>query len=405
MQVVIFANLPRALEKLCGVSLLERLLRILVRLGFREATIVSDNIAEIRAALDPPSWAWRDLHATFANRDEFVLDANEPTLVLPGDMYCDARLIRALSEAPTSAALIDSKPPEKVLPLLANSSQLSGAFISGAELRTANDNDLRAVDAALVPAYIRSMRRTIRPVFFPVLSPENKRVAERIIFDTGQNGTLDIPAILQSPLEDWCMRWLCRASITPNQLSLLTFGVALCAAALFASCHLWLGMIPALSIGVLDGLDGKQARVKIETTASGKWEHYLDFAYETAWWAALAFCFQRTGELRYAWIYFALIMAGEGLDKIGKHIARLRIGVLLDDYQPFDRFVRLIAARRDVYLWALAIGLAFGAAASTYRLCAFWGLITAGVHLLRGGIIAIQSKIAHSPRQIAAQPR
>ena len=414
MHVVILADPPGALEKLCGVSLLERLLRILQRLGFRDVTVVSRRAAEIQAAIDPPSWARHDLTANVIVPHEFNSALSEPTLVLPADIYCDARLIRALAEAEAPAALIDSAPPPEAAPLLANCRHGSRGFLSGAVIVTAGNFEIppnvdrgewRLVDAAAVPGYIRSMRRTIRPLFFPAPTPDQKRDVERLIFNTGQNGTLDIPAILQSPVEDLIMRWLCRTSITPNQISLFTFLVGLLAAGFFATGHLWAGMIPALSVGVLDGLDGKQARVKIETSDTGKWEHYLDFVYETAWWAALAFWFQSSGQLSYAWRYFLLIMAGEGLDKIGKHIARVRIGCLLDDYRPFDRFVRLIAARRDVYLSALTIGLALGAAASTYRLCAFWGLITAGVHLFRGGMIALQTKIANPSRQVATTSR
>ncbi len=91
-------------------------------------------------------------------------------------------------------------------------------------------------------------------------------------------------------------------------------------------------------------------------------------------------------------------MAGEALDQLAKHTARQRIDRLLDDYSPFDRFVRLIAARRDVYLWSLAIGLALGAAPLTYRLCAFWGLVSAGVHWLRAALIVARSKVAHPAR-------
>ncbi|MFL6543125.1 MAG: CDP-alcohol phosphatidyltransferase family protein [Chthoniobacterales bacterium] len=398
MEVVIFANAPEALHDLCGVSLLERHLRNLVRLGFDHVTIVSETPEKIRAAIEPPSWAHAGLTARIVQPAEFRLQ--ERALFLPADIYCDARLIRALAQCPSECVLVDSNPPDKLLPLLQRTARDQRGYHSGAAVTTSYppSSDAAIIDAAEVPAYIVSMRRTLRPLFFSAPTPELQPLAERLVFDTGQNGTLDIPAILQSPVETWIMRWLCRTAITPNQLSALTFVVALIATAFFATGHLWLGMIPALSIGVLDGLDGKQARVKIETTDGGKWEHYLDAVYETSWWAALAYWFRASGQLPTAWIYFLLIMLGEGLDKIGKHIARQRIHCLLDDYSPFDRFVRLIAARRDVYLWALTVGLALGAAASTYRLCAIWGMCTAGVHLVRGGMIALRSKVAQPAR-------
>lgn len=368
MQVVISADAPKALVELCGVSLLQRWLRILQRLGLREVTIVSTTPEQIRPAIESRSWACREISARMATEPP-----NELSLVLRGDFYCDPRLVRALLAAGPGAELIDSNPPEFVRPLLPASSEIAAAV---------------AVDAASVPSYIRGMRRSIRPVFFPAPPPELRAQAERIIFDTAQNGTLDIPAICHSPLETWIMRWLCRTSITPNQISAFGLLVGALAAALFASGRLWLGIIPALALGVIDGLDGKQARVKIETTSSGKSEHVLDSFVEVSWWAALAFWFWRSGQLPYAWILFAVIVGAEAIDQLAKQIAHRHIDRLLDDHSPFDRFVRRIGARRDIYVWALAIALLVGAPARTYELCAWWGAITAIVHGIRAAMLA-----------------
>jgi phosphatidylglycerophosphate synthase len=392
MVVVIFANAPEALTELCGVSLLERQLRILQRLGFDRATIVSETPEEIFSAIEPPSWARAKLKTEIVSRGQF--QSRERTLFLPGNIYCDARLIGALAECKAEGALVDSAPPNELLPLLA------AGFSSGAAVAASYDSldNVPIVDAAQVPSYVRSMRRNLRPVFFPAPSVELRRAAERIVLDTGQNGVLDIPAIVQSPIETWIMRWLCGTSITPNQISIFNLVVAFIATGFFATGHLWLGMIPALAVGVIDGLDGKQARVKIETSAAGKWEHHLDLVYEISWWAALAFWFQRSAQLPHAWLWFFIIIVAEAIDQLAKYIAQLRIEPLLDDYSPFDRLVRLIGARRDIYLWSLGVGLMLGAAASTYRLCAIWGMITAAIHSVRAVMIVARSKVAHSSR-------
>jgi hypothetical protein len=48
---------------------------------------------------------------------------------------------------------------------------------------------------------------------------------------------------------------------------------------------------------VLDGLDGKQARLKVETNRTGKIEHWFDAVFEMSWWIALAWHFQASGQL------------------------------------------------------------------------------------------------------------
>src|SRR5215471_11739268 len=54
---VLVADAPDALTELCGVNLLERLLRILQRLGFRRAIVFSSTPEIIGPELAKPSWA------------------------------------------------------------------------------------------------------------------------------------------------------------------------------------------------------------------------------------------------------------------------------------------------------------------------------------------------------------
>src|SRR5689334_22701805 len=99
-QAVIFAEAPEALIKLCGVSLLERLLRILRRLDFTEAIVASSTPDKIYQAIEPPTWARRGLQVRMASPNEINFRGMTRLLVLPGNFYCDARLINALLHAP-----------------------------------------------------------------------------------------------------------------------------------------------------------------------------------------------------------------------------------------------------------------------------------------------------------------
>src|SRR3954447_6312652 len=94
-EAVLLADAPDALTKVCGITLLERLLRILQRLGFRKATIVSTTPDAIRAALSKPSWARSGLHVDLGPE---IPMSNDRTLIVPANVYCDLRLLRALCE-------------------------------------------------------------------------------------------------------------------------------------------------------------------------------------------------------------------------------------------------------------------------------------------------------------------
>ena len=128
--------------------------------------------------------------------------------------------------------------------------------------------------------------------------------------------------MVHGPIENFLISHLWKTAITPNQLTFMTNVVAWAATFLFATGHLGWGTILALAVGILDGLDGKQARVKIETTKAGKLEHWFDAFFEHSWWIAIAYHLQSSGRLPGAFVYLVLLMGAEavaGLAKFSVH--------------------------------------------------------------------------------------
>src|SRR4030095_7727022 len=151
----------------------------------------------------------------------------------------------------------------------------------------------------------------------------------------------------------------------------------------FALGRVGLGILAALIFGIVDGLDGKQARVKIETTKRGKWEHHLDYLIENSWWAAIAFHLWRSGQFPNAFYFLALLIASHLLDESAKRWAKIVKGRLLYDVAAFDRGFRLIADRRNVYVWVLVGGFLLGAFPQSYAIICGWAAVSAVVHLMR----------------------
>jgi phosphatidylglycerophosphate synthase len=209
-----------------------------------------------------------------------------------------------------------------------------------------------------------------------------------MLLDAAQNGTLDLPAKVHAPIETWIIARLWRTNITPNQITLFTAIVSACVTGLFAAGQLLAGSVLALIVGVLDGLDGKQARVKVETTQLGKREHVLDYMLELSWWTALAYHFTATAQVPGAFMVLLLLVGSDVVDRLAKSFAKRRIARNLDDYSPFDRFVRLIGGRRNIYVWILAAGLAAGIADKAFVALCWWGALTAAVHVLRACSLA-----------------
>ena len=252
------------------------------------------------------------------------------------------------------------------------------------ELKKKIDNrEIDIIDAAQEDDYIVSMRRRVRPVCFSTPPEQNRHLVERVILDSAQNGTLDLPAYIHGPIETAIISLLCKTRITPNQITIGGFIIGCSATAAFAVGRVGFGILAALIFGIVDGLDGKQARVKIETTERGKWEHHLDYFIENSWWAAIAFQLWRSGQFPNAFYFFALLVGSRLLHEFAKRPVKTAKGRLLDDVAPFDRAFRLIAARRNVYVWILACGFLLHAFPQSYAIICGWAAFSAAVHLTR----------------------
>src|SRR5262249_61405433 len=63
---ILIADAPDALVQLCGVNFLERLLRVLQRLGFRRAIVLFSTPETIAAELAKRSWARQQITVRLA---------------------------------------------------------------------------------------------------------------------------------------------------------------------------------------------------------------------------------------------------------------------------------------------------------------------------------------------------
>lgn len=414
-RIIIAADAPDALTEICGISVLERLLRILQRLGIRRATLVSATAKPIRAHLSRPSWARAGIAVELQSLGPELLTpaaiGDRGTCLVLCAAYCDARLLKSLIEQDQTTALTDSAPPAAVRPLLLShpprpiAALLHRSWLAHAardqplfeQLAVAAERkEIALLDAATQASYVAGLRREIRPVWFPPPSPENIPIAEQVVLDTAQNGTLDLPAIVHAPIESWIVARLCRTSITPNQITFFTAAVSAVVVVLFASGRIIPGTLLALAIGILDGLDGKQARVKVETTELGKREHFLDYVLELSWWSALAYHFTAPGQLQNAYALLAMLVGADIVDRVAKKQAKHLTGRNLDDVAPIDRFVRLIGGRRNIYIWIFATGLVLGAPGKAFIALCCWGALTAAVHSWRTLRLSRQLRAARS---------
>jgi phosphatidylglycerophosphate synthase len=365
------------------------LLRQLQRLGARKAQVLSTR-AQVAAHLAKPSWA----RAEIAVAVDSTLGAleHDRVLVVSAAHYFDARLLKAILAAPAPTVLVARASAPLPLAIVPRAWATDTTPLLAQAQRAAEIGHASVIEIESLDPYVPDLRRNLPPLRFAAPGPEDLASKEALVLGAAQNGTLDLPAKVHAPIETWIVSRLCRTRVTPMQITLATAAVSAVTTVLFARGQLLAGTLLALIVGVLDGVDGKQARVKVETTKLGKREHLLDYVLELSWWTALAYHFNASGQLPGAYALLLLLVGSDVVDRLAKSVAKKHTGRNLDDVAPVDRFVRLIGGRRNIYIWMLAIGVTSGAADKAFVSLCLWGALTAAVHVIRAGMIAIQAR-------------
>ncbi|HPS31718.1 MAG TPA: hypothetical protein PLZ43_15795, partial [bacterium] len=105
--------------------------------------------------------------------------------------------------------------------------------------------------------------------------------------------------------------------------------------------------------GIIDGLDGKQARVKMMMSKIGKFEEVSDRIYEYSWYLAMAYYFSYHGYGTVPYILFAIMFILHFADISISAVFKYRKGVQLDDFGQLERNFRWIGSRRNTNIWTL----------------------------------------------------
>ena len=422
---------PKALAKVAGLSLLCRTLRSLKEVGITCAHVVigyrGDEIVRkfgkeydglpIRY-IQNPNWEKGNLYSLLAAKG--YLKSN--FLLLMSDHLFDSRIMKHLAEQKLEGSLIlavdrgrsspdDTKVLERNGRIISIGKKLKrfnfidiGIFLcspkvfhyaeeaaknGGGELANcvecaASKGDAHIFDIAKIPSYVPKMRREVKPFWLDVDTPQDlKRAKYSLVQHSSKEASDFLAHYIHRPIENKIVYRLSDTKVTPNQLTVVVNIVAYCATALFFFGHLLIASLLTFVVGLMDGLDGKLARVRNGSTKLGTMEHPFDLLFEFSWLAALGFYLSNTmgDPLPLSFSVLAIIFIAfyrQVYDRFGH-----TMGKSLDDSGDFERRFKRIAGRRNLYnihilVWVLA-GLPF------YCLITILGhaVLTAGVYTLR----------------------
>ena len=244
--------------------------------------------------------------------------------------------------------------------------------------------DAKTVDIRSLDAYMPSHRRVVPMMWQPVTTPAEAKVAFDTLLDAAQKGVQDWPAwYIHRPIEHFITARLTSTPVTPNQITVIGAVVGLAAAWLFAQGVFLVALILALAVGVLDGVDGKLARVKLMTSTVGELEHVVDKIVEYFIYFGMAHYFAKTGYGAAPYVMAGALVLFHLADEVQLEFFRRMSGKFLCDFSPFDRGFRMIDGRRNTQLWTFIPFLLFGAWFAGFCMICAYGIATFFIHQLR----------------------
>lgn len=402
-------NRIAALLKIGGITLLERQARMMVKNGILQVIIIVleenneilkevERLKELKLNIDIIKPGKDGKIESLLTYEKYQ---NKNWILMDGSMLFDSRLPKMLSDSgkekicviPDKSAIFNKDSAPKLILkdesfIFAGCARLSDKTIeafkfndSGHWLKSLQNivtaDSKKVLNLSLEKIYSVDMRRDLPFLVFPITSSEDNKSAKRLLIDAAQKKILDWPAwFVHRPIENWIIYHICEWTITPNQITVISLVTAFISLYFFASGQIRIGLILALTVGILDGLDGKQARVKFMTSKLGEVEHTLDKINENGWYFAMAYSLNIQGYGIIPWILFSTISLTNLLNIVINANFRSKFNIQFDNYGSVERKFRWISGRQNTYIWTLIPFVFLDAFYLGYWTIALYAIIT-----------------------------
>jgi phosphatidylglycerophosphate synthase len=308
--------------------------------------------------------------------------AGDRLVLLRADWVYDDALVKGLGAALADVAL--AAPDGTVVGLnVAAAAEAEAARLLAAGQAPAQVPVLSP--AHLASSYNDVLRKREPPYLMPLTEQALPAIEQRI-FDGAYKGVTDVVTLHVWPRPARVVTKLCAlAGITPNQVTFASLLLVLAAMALFWTGHFALGLLAAWPMTFLDTVDGKLARVTLQSSPFGNvFDHGIDLIHPPFWWWAWIVGLPAAGlAIGQPSLVLGVIVAGYVLQRLeeGLFIALFRMDMHV--WQRFDSRFRLITARRNPNLILLTIAVLFGRPDLGIEAVAVWVVLSLAVHALR----------------------
>jgi phosphatidylglycerophosphate synthase len=291
----------------------------------------------------------------------------------------DEALIRALAQRPGTVLADDAG----IAVAAHGPAAQAVATAKGLESGTLVGERITAID--LIGAYNSALRKREPPVL-ERLTPQTVGRVEKRLFQGSYKGVTDLVTKYVWPAPARVVtRWCALIGITPNQVTFASLVLVFLAMWLFWTGQFGWGLAAAWVMTFLDTVDGKLARVTLNSSPLGNvFDHGIDLIHPPFWWAAWVVGVQMGPyPLPYVDLILWVVVGGYVIQRMLEGIFLAAFKVEMHAWRPFDSFFRLITARRNPNLILLTLATLAGRPDLGMIAVAAWTALSLLVHAVQ----------------------
>lgn len=245
---------------------------------------------------------------------------------------------------------------------------------------------INVLDTQTLTGYDADLRRS-EPLLLLPIHADSRAMLESQLYGNAYKGITDLVTkwLWPKPAR-YVVRFCATLGITPNMVTVTGLLLVIAASVLFAQGAYASGLLCGWIMTLLDTVDGKLARVTVQSSRFGHWlDHGMDIVHPPVWYVLWGMGLAGVNEIAgfsLATLYTGIIggyLAGRLIEGAFHALGRCSMFA----WRPFDAYFRLVTARRNPCLIILTVFLACGRADWALFGVAVWTVLTSAVLLLR----------------------